>query len=93
MLIVNEKTLALLVLALIVVAAIFLICSIFRLIRWVLRSVWYLLTGKRTRRNDPLKSEDWLVRAQARQEIRFQNSLPPLKPEIKSKKKSFFKRN
>lgn len=87
MLIVNEKSLALLVLAFIVVAAIFLICSIFRLIKWFLCSVWYLLTGKRTRRNDPLKSEDWLVRAQARQEIRFQNSMPPVLSQKKKPRK------
>lgn len=40
---------------------------------------------------DPLQSDDWLTRAQAKQEIRFQNSLPPLLPkQVPQKKKRRF---
>lgn len=61
---------------------------IFRIIRWFFRSIWYLLTGRK-RQSDPIKSDDWLTRAQARQEIRFQNSLPPLLSETKPKRKGW----
>lgn len=33
---------------------------------------------KKNQKQDLTQSKDWLTRAQARQEIRFQNSLPPL---------------
>ena len=92
MIILNEKTLAIIILILIITAIIFIIRSIFRFIGWALSYIWYLLTGKYTSRNDPLKSKDWLTRAQARQEIRFQNALPPLESEIKKQRKPLFKR-
>lgn len=60
--------------------------TIFRIIKWLFRSIRYLFTGKRYY-VDPLHSNDWLTRAQARQEIRFQNSLPPLLSQAKPPKK------
>ena len=42
-------------------------------------------SGHRTR--DPLQSNDWLTRAQAKQEIRFQNASPPLLPKKQPQKK------
>lgn len=65
--------------------------TIFRIIKWILRSIWSLLTGKR-KYEDPLQSKDWLVRAQARQEIRFQNSLPPLTSKPQKYIKPVFKK-
>lgn len=39
------------------------------------------------RKKDPLQSNDWLTRAQAKQEIRFQNASPPLLPKKQPEKK------
>lgn len=61
--------------------------TIFRIIKWIFRSIISLFTGKKYY-SDPLQSDDWLVRAQAKQEIRFQNSLPPLLPKAKPKRKN-----
>lgn len=90
-LILDEKTFTTLLIVLVIAGIIFLIRTIFRFIKWFLCSIWCLLTGKRRRKN-PLESDDWLTRAQARQEIRFRNSLPQvlaseMEPEGKQKKK------
>lgn len=85
MIIINERTLALIILVLIIWLTFRFIRAIFRLIRWFFRSIWALLTGKK-RKADPLKSDDWLIRAQAKQEIRFQNALPPLATKTKKRK-------
>lgn len=77
--VIDQKTFATLLIVLAILGIILLVRSIFRLIKWLLTSIWCLLTGKRRRRN-PLESDDWLTRAQARQEIRFENSLPPITP-------------
>lgn len=83
--IIDEKTFATLLIVLAILGIILLVRSIFRLIKWLLNSIWCLLTGKRIRKN-PLESDDWLTRAQARQEIRFENSLPPITPKQKPRK-------
>lgn len=75
-LLIDQKTLAVLILFLVVFCVVLLVGKLLRFIGWVLRSVWYLLTGRRVGSGNPLKSSDWLTRAQARQEIRFKNSLP-----------------
>ena len=77
--------LSLTVLILFVMFVVFVTKTIFRIIGWILKQIWYALTGKK-RYKDPTQSDDWLVRAQARQEIRFQNASPPLLSETKSKK-------
>lgn len=64
--------------------------GIFRVIKWFFRTLWHILTGSR-RQNvhvDYTQSGDWLTRSQARQEIRFKNSLPPLLSEAKPLKKT-----
>lgn len=83
--IIDEKTFTTLIIILVILGILFLIRTVFRFIKWVLRSIWGLLTGKRKRGN-PLESDDWLTRAQARQEIRFENSLPPILPKQKPHK-------
>lgn len=92
-LVIDERTLALVILFLVIFCIILLIRAIFRFIKWILTSIWYLLTGRRHRRNNALHSKDWLTRAQARQEIRFQNSLPQvLASEMEPKKKRKWKK-
>lgn len=83
--IIDEKTFATLIIILDILGILFLIWAIFRFIKWILSSIWGILTGKR-RKKGPLKSDDWLTRAQARQEIRFENSLPPVLPKQKPRK-------
>lgn len=85
----DERKLAFLLIILILFIAFRIIRAIFRFIKWVLQSIWGLLTGKRYRGN-PLESDDWLVRAQARQEIRMNNSLPPLHSQAKPQRKKLF---
>lgn len=84
--IIDEKAFATLLVVLAILGIILLVRSIFRLIKWLLTSIWCLLTGKRIRKN-PLESDDWLTRAQARQEIRFENALPPITPKQKPQKR------
>lgn len=60
---------------------------IFRLIKWIFRGIWTILTGRKPKK-DLTKSNDWLTRSMAKQEIRFQNAMPPILEE----KKSFFRR-
>ena len=90
----DQRVTALIVLLLTLIVVYLIIRTVFRAIKWILQSIWYLLTGKR-RHYDPSQSTDWLTRAQAKQEIRFQNSLPPLlsqaKPPKKQRKKKRFK--
>lgn len=74
--IIDEKAFATLI---IILAILFLIRTIFRFINCILKSIWSLFRGKSKRKN-LLESDDWLTRAQARQEIRFENSLPPMSP-------------
>ena len=78
---------------LVIIFVLWVIKSIFRLIIRILKGFWNLLFGRKKRLN-PLESDDWLTRAQAKQEIRFQNSLPPLLPkqQPQKKKKKLFKR-
>ena len=83
--IIDEKTFATLIIILVILGILFLIRAIFRFIKRILSSIWGILTGKRRRKN-PLESNDWLTRAQARQEIRFENSLPPVLPKQKPRK-------
>lgn len=88
MLRIDEKNIKVVILLLIIIIIVLVIRLIVRFISWIFRSIWYLLTGKQRKTNDALNSRDWLTRAQARQEIRFQNSMPPvLASEMKSKKK------
>lgn len=92
-LVIDERTLAFLILFLVVFGVILLVRAVFRLIGRFFGFLRYLLTGKRSRRSNPLKSNDWLTRAQARQEIRFKNSLPQvLASEMEAEKKSKKKR-
>lgn len=88
MLVIDEKNIKVVILLLIIIIIILVIRLVVRFIGWIFRSIRYLFTGKRSRRNNALNSNDWLTRAQARQEIRFQNSMPPvIASEMKSKKK------
>ena len=57
---------------------------IIRILKWILG----LLFG-RNRTADRLHSNDWLTRAQAKQEIRFQNASPPLLPKKQPQKKKW----
>lgn len=82
----DERTINIIVLALSFIFIFFIIKVIFNIIRWFFQTVWYLLTGKK-KREDPLQSDDWLIRAQAKQEIRFRNAAPPLSANKKSKKR------
>ena len=76
-----------------VVIVLWILWGIVRFIFRILKGFWNLLFGRR-KRADPLQSDDWLTRAQAKQEIRFKNSLPPLLPkqQPRKKRKRLFKR-
>ena len=82
----DQRVVALIVLLLTLIVVYLISRTVFRAVKWILQSIWYLLTGKR-RHYDPSQSTDWLTRAQAKQEIRFQNSLPPLLSQAKLPKK------
>ena len=87
----NERLLSSVIELIIIVVILWILRSIFRLIIRIFKGIIHLFTGKK---ENALESEDWLTRAQAKQEIRFQNSLPPLLPQQKpqKKKKRLFKR-
>lgn len=84
----RETLLALLTLIFLLLLVVTVLRIIIRIIKWILRGIWRILTGKKPE-NDLTKSDDWLIRAQAKQEIRFQNSMPPILPETKAQKKTF----
>lgn len=53
--------------------------------------IWYIaktIFGLGNRRRNRKKNEDWLYKAQKRQQVRMDNSLPPLAPEYKPHKKT-----
>lgn len=75
----------------IIILTVKIIRGIFRFIKWILKSIWSLLTG--TNSTDLTQSDDWLIRAQARQEIRFQNAAPPLQNKPLTRKKNRTKNN
>ena len=79
------------ILILILILIVKIIGGIFRFIKWILKSIWSLITGKHTQ--DLTQSDDWLIRAQARQEIRFQNALPPIQRTQKPNKRVSTKKN
>lgn len=85
MLFINKDGLGFLLILLIIILFILLIRAVFRAIKHLFL---FIFTGKRQNKK-PLKSDDWLTRAQARQEIRIKNSLPPLRAEAKPHRKSF----
>ena len=87
----NESLIKYLSIALFIAIVIFIAKAILATIKWLFRSLRFLFTGK-SERKDPLKSKDWLTRAQARQEIRFQNAMPPLLSKATPQKKSFISR-
>ena len=76
-----------------VVVVLWILWGIVRFIFRILKGFWSLLFGRR-KRADLLQSDDWLTRAQAKQEIRFKNALPPLLPkqQPRKKRKRLFKR-
>ena len=73
----DNRLVTLLIITGIIYVIFIIIRNMLRFIKWFLSSLWCLLTGKKRKKYDPLQSDDWLVRAQARQEIRFKNSMPP----------------
>ena len=80
----NQRMVSSIVELLVIIIALLIVRAIFRTLIRIMKGIWNLLTG---RRKNPLNSEDWLTRAQAKQEIRFQNSLPPLLPKQKTQRK------
>ena len=80
----NQRMVSSIVELLVIIIALLIVRAIFRTLIRIMKGIWNLLTG---RRKNPLNSEDWLTRAQAKQEIRFQNSLPPLLPKQKPQRK------
>lgn len=84
----RETLLALLTLIFLFLLVVTVFRIIFRLIKWIFGGIWRILTGKKPE-NDLTKSDDWLIRAQAKQEIRFQNSMPPSTHEAKPQRKTW----
>ena len=80
----SNKPIALIFLIIIIIIVLQLIRGIFR----ILKNIWILLTGGK-KSKDPRESEDWLVRATARQEIRIQNAMPPSTHEAKPQRKTW----
>ena len=76
-----------LILILAILIAVFLLKTIIKIIKGIFRAFRFIFTGGK-KREAPINSKDWLTRAQARQEIRFNNSLPPLRSESKPQKKT-----
>lgn len=74
-----------------IVVILWILRGIVRFLIRLLKGIWNLLFY-RGKERDPLHSDNWLTRAQAKQEIRFQNALPPLLPKQQPKKKKRFKR-
>lgn len=72
----KEILMSIVVLVLFIMFIVYATKAIFRILWWILKKIWYLLTGKEAKK-DLRDSDDWLTRAQARQEIRFENSAPP----------------
>ena len=92
MLVLDEYKLAILILVLFILIAAYTIRLFFRLIKKLIATIWYFATGKQYRIKDPMKSKDWLTRAQAKQELRFRNSIPPIIKNGKPANKSFRER-
>lgn len=57
-----------------------------KIIKAIFRFIFSLF--KSEKKSDPTQSEDWLTRAQAKQEIRFQNAMPPIQSERKPIKRT-----
>ena len=73
---------------LIIVVVLWILRGIVRFIIRILKWILGLLFG-RSRTTDRLHSSDWLTRAQAKQEIRFQNASPPVLPKKQPQKKKW----
>ena len=73
---------------LVIVVVLWILRGIVRFIIRILKWILGLLFG-RNRTADRLHSNDWLTRAQAKQEIRFQNASPPLLPKKQPQKKKW----
>ena len=80
-----------LILILAILIAVFLLKTINKIIKGIFRAFRFIFTGGK-KKEDPTSSKDWLTRAQERQEIRFNNSLPPLRSESKPQKKTIKQR-
>lgn len=80
-----------LILILAILIVVFLLKTIIKIIKGIFRAFRFIFTGGKKKEN-PLNSKDWLTKAQARQEIRFNNSLPPLRSETKPQKKTIKQR-
>ena len=89
----NEKELLVGIIALVILIwlVVTILKTILKIIKWILKNIWSLFTGKQTQ--DLTHSNDWLIRAQARQEIRFQNAAPPLQNKPLTRKETRTKRN
>lgn len=57
--------------------------AVYRFLKWLFSGIFGRQTGQYG------QSDYWLDKAQERQEIRFQNSMPPVKAEAKPQKKRF----
>lgn len=91
----KPEIIGLIVLIIFAYLAFIVIKNLFRGIISLIKTLLHFLSqlfsiGTRTRTpEDPLQSSDWLTRAQAKQEIRFQNASPPLLPKKQPQKKKW----
>lgn len=83
----KEILMSIVVLVLFIMFIVYTTKTIFRIMGWILKKIWKLLTGQEAHK-DLTHSDDWLTRAQARQEIRFQNAAPPSQPRTQYQKET-----
>lgn len=83
MLFIPEEAIPLIIAVLLIVAFVLFIRAVFRFLKWLFSGI----LGRQTTRHG--QSDYWLDKAQERQEIRFQNSMPPVRGEAKPQKKRF----
>lgn len=89
----NQKIITIIIWILLIYIALLILRNILRGILFVVKTLLEIVTGalglfpSRHKTFDPLQSDDWLTRAQAKQEIRFQNASPPLLPKKQPQKK------
>lgn len=89
----SPQLLSIIFLVVVVYIALIVLRQLLRCLKFILQTLLEIVTKTLDlfpsghKKKDPLQSSDWLTRAQAKQEIRFQNASPPLLPKKQPEKK------
>lgn len=88
MLFIPAEAIPMIIAVLLIIAFVLFIRAVFRFLKWLFSGIF----GRQTEQSQYGQSDYWLDKAQAKQEIRFQNAAPPLRGEAKPHKQTFKER-